>query len=84
MAILGVLSLGEESRFPDANRFLGRQRFFVIARNSTFTYKGQAVDVRDVSVQLGVQRPENINNLYPSLRLDGKASGQRLTEIGPI
>ena len=31
-----------------------------------------------------VQRLENINNLYPSLRLDGKASGQRLTEIGRI
>ena len=27
------------------------------------------------SVQ-SVQRPENINNLYPSSRLDGKASGQ--------
>ena len=35
---------------------LSRQRwFFVIARNSTFTYKGQAVDIRDVSVQLGVR-----------------------------
>ena len=31
-----------------------------------------------------VQRPENINNLTPSLRLDGKASGQTLTEIGRI
>jgi hypothetical protein len=31
-----------------------------------------------------VQRPENINNLYPSLRLDRKASGQTLTEIGRI
>jgi len=28
---------------------------FVIARNSTFTYKGQAVDVRDVSKRLGVR-----------------------------
>ena len=35
---------------------LSRQRwFFVIARNSSFTYKGQAVDVRDVAGQLGVR-----------------------------
>ena len=29
--------------------------FFVIARNSTFTYKGQAIEVRQVSRQLGVR-----------------------------
>ena len=29
--------------------------FFVIARNSTFTYKGKAVDVREVARQLGVR-----------------------------
>src|SRR5262249_7868229 len=35
---------------------LSRQRwFFVIARNSTFTYKSQAIDVRDVATQLGVR-----------------------------
>jgi TolB-like protein len=35
---------------------LSRQQwFFVIARNSSFTYKGQAVDVRDVATQLGVR-----------------------------
>ena len=35
---------------------LSRQQwFFVIARNSTFTYKGKAVDVRDVARQLGVR-----------------------------
>jgi TolB-like protein len=35
---------------------LSRQRwFFVIARNSSFTYKGAAVDVRDVAAQLGVR-----------------------------
>ena len=35
---------------------LSRQPWFsVIARNSSFTYKGQAVDVRDVSAQLGVR-----------------------------
>ena len=28
---------------------------FVIARNSTFTYKGKAVDVRQVSRELGVR-----------------------------
>ncbi len=35
---------------------LSRQRwFFVIARNSSFSYKGQSVDVRDVATQLGVR-----------------------------
>ncbi len=35
---------------------LSRQHwFFVIARNSTFTYKGKAVDVREVASQLGVR-----------------------------
>jgi len=29
--------------------------FFVIARNSTFTYKGQAIEVRQVSRELGVR-----------------------------
>jgi TolB-like protein/cytochrome c-type biogenesis protein CcmH/NrfG len=29
--------------------------FFVIARNSTFAYKGEAVDVRDVASELGVR-----------------------------
>ena len=29
--------------------------FFVIARNSSFTYKGQAVDVKQVARELGVQ-----------------------------
>jgi adenylate cyclase len=29
--------------------------FFVIARNSTFTYKGQAIDVRQVADELGVR-----------------------------
>jgi adenylate cyclase len=31
------------------------QMFFVIARNSTFTYKGKAVDVRQVGRELGVR-----------------------------
>jgi TolB-like protein len=35
---------------------LSRQRwFFVIARNSSFTFKGEAVDVRKVASQLGVR-----------------------------
>jgi TolB-like protein/cytochrome c-type biogenesis protein CcmH/NrfG len=35
---------------------LSRQRwFFVIARNSSFAYKGEAVDVRKVASQLGVR-----------------------------
>jgi TolB-like protein len=29
--------------------------FLVIARNSTFTYKGRAVDVKQVGRELGVQ-----------------------------
>jgi TolB-like protein/cytochrome c-type biogenesis protein CcmH/NrfG len=29
--------------------------FFVIARNSTFSYKGEVIDVRDVGAQLGVR-----------------------------
>ena len=37
---------------------LSRQPWFsVIARNSSFTYKGHAVDVRDVAAQLGVICP---------------------------
>ena len=30
-------------------------RFFVIARNSSFTYRGQAVDIRQVGTELGVR-----------------------------
>lgn len=30
-------------------------RFFVIARNSSFTYKGKAVDIRQVGAELGVR-----------------------------
>ena len=30
-------------------------RFFVIARNSSFTYRGQSVDIRQVGEELGVQ-----------------------------
>ncbi len=30
-------------------------QLFVIARNSTFTYKGRAVDVRQVAKELGVR-----------------------------
>ena len=29
--------------------------FFVIARNSSFTYKGRAVDVKQVAAELGVK-----------------------------
>jgi len=32
-----------------------QQWFFVIARNSSFTYKGEAVDVRQIASQLGVR-----------------------------
>jgi TolB-like protein len=64
---IAVLPFTNMSRDPEQEYFadgltediitgLSRQRwFFVIARNSTFTYKGQAVDVRDVAAQLGVR-----------------------------
>jgi adenylate cyclase len=41
-------------------------QFFVIARNSTFTYKGKAVKIRQVSEELGVQYV-----LEGSVRRDG-------------
>jgi TolB-like protein len=64
---IAVLPFQNMSRDPDQEYFadgltediitgLSRQRwFFVIARNSSFTYKGQAIDVRDVAAQLGVR-----------------------------
>jgi TolB-like protein/DNA-binding winged helix-turn-helix (wHTH) protein/Flp pilus assembly protein TadD len=64
---IAVLPFQNMSTDPDQEYFadgltediitgLSRQRwFFVIARNSTFTYKGQSVDVRDVAGQLGVR-----------------------------
>jgi len=64
---IAVLPFQNMSRDPDQEYFadgltediitgLSRQRwFFVIARNSTFTYKSQAIDVRDVARQLGVR-----------------------------
>jgi TolB-like protein/DNA-binding winged helix-turn-helix (wHTH) protein/Flp pilus assembly protein TadD len=64
---IAVLPFQNMSTDPDQEYFadgltediitgLSRQRwFFVIARNSTFTYKGQSVDVRDVAAQLGVR-----------------------------
>ena len=41
-----------EDIITELSRFSG---LFVIARNSAFTYKGRAVDVRDVSRELGVR-----------------------------
>ena len=64
---IAVLPFQNMSQDPDQEYFadgltediitgLSRQRwFFVIARNSSFTYKGQATDVRDVGAQLGVR-----------------------------
>jgi TolB-like protein len=64
---IAVLPFQNMSRDPDQEYFadgltediitgLSRQRwFFVIARNSSFTFKGQSVDVRDVAAQLGVR-----------------------------
>jgi TolB-like protein/DNA-binding winged helix-turn-helix (wHTH) protein/tetratricopeptide (TPR) repeat protein len=64
---IAVLPFQNMSNDPDQEYFadgltediitgLSRQRwFFVIARNSTFAFKGQAVDVRSVAAQLGVR-----------------------------
>jgi TolB-like protein len=64
---IAVLPFQNMSRDPDQDYFadgltediitgLSRQRwFFVIARNSSFTFKGLPIDVRDVAAQLGVR-----------------------------
>jgi TolB-like protein len=64
---IAVLPFQNMSHDPDQEYFadgltediitgLSQQRwFFVIARNSTFTYKSRTVDVRDVALQLGVR-----------------------------
>ena len=64
---IAVLPFANMSGDPDQEYFadglveeiitsLSRERsIFVIARNSTFTYKGRAVDVRQVARELGVQ-----------------------------
>jgi TolB-like protein len=64
---IAVLPFNNMSGDPDQEYFadgltediitgLSRQPwFFVIARNSTFAFKGEAIDVRDVASQLGVR-----------------------------
>src|SRR4029077_5839818 len=64
---IAVLPFQNMSRDPEQEYFadgltediitgLSRQRwFFVIARTSSFTYKGEAVDVRNVAAHLGVR-----------------------------
>jgi len=64
---IAVLPFQNMSQDPDQEYFadgltediitgLSRQRWFsVIARNSTFNYKGRTEDVRDVAAQLGVR-----------------------------
>ena len=47
--------------------------FFVIARNSSFTYKGRAVDVREVA---GAGRPLRPRRQYPQGRNAGAHRGQ--------
>jgi adenylate cyclase len=48
--------------------------FFVIARNSSFTYKGRAVDVRQVSRELGVRYvlEGSIRKAGPRVRITGQ------------
>ena len=62
IAVLPFINLGGEQDFiadgitEDIITGLARLRWlFVIARNSTFVYKGKAVDVRQVSRELGVR-----------------------------
>lgn len=64
IAVLPFINMGgsaEQEHFADGitediTTDLARLRWlFVIARNSTFTYKGRAVDVRDVARELGVR-----------------------------
>ena len=64
------------TQFPRALRRL--KKISGASRRGSLTFAITSPSVHSV------QRPENINNLYPSLRLDGKASGQTLTEIGRI
>ncbi|HEX3210099.1 MAG TPA: adenylate/guanylate cyclase domain-containing protein [Geminicoccaceae bacterium] len=48
--------------------------FFVVARNSSFTYKGRAVDVRQVSRELGVRYvlEGSIRKAGPRVRITGQ------------
>ena len=63
-------------------------RLFVIARNSTFTYKGRAVDVRQVGRDLGVRYvlEGSVRRGGDRLRITGQlsdaASGANIWEIG--
>jgi hypothetical protein len=43
---------------------------FVIARNSSFTYKGQAVDIKQVGRELGVRTPRHLSNCGPVIPID--------------
>ena len=63
----------------DARRALRRlKKISGASRRGSLTFRN------NFAICHSVQRPENINNLYPSLRLDWKSSGQTLTEIGRI
>jgi adenylate cyclase len=61
--------------------------FFVIARNSSFTYKGRAVDVRQVSRELGVRYvlEGSIRKAGPRVRITGQLIDRRpAITSGPI
>ena len=47
-----LMGADERGTLEALSRF---HQFFVIARNSSFTYKGKAVDVKQVARELGVQ-----------------------------
>jgi len=49
----------------------------VVARNSSFTYKGKAVDVRQVGRELGVRYV-----LEGSVRRDGERFNDTLARVG--
>jgi len=59
----------------DITTALSRFRFlFVIARNSSFTYKGQAVDVRQIGRELGVRYvlEGSVRKSGPRIRITGQ------------
>jgi adenylate cyclase len=60
---------------------------FVIARNSAFTYKGRAVDVRQVSRELGVRYvlEGSVRKANARVRITGQLTTQRAGHTsGPI
>jgi site-specific DNA recombinase len=76
-AYKGQACFGKTTIAPDLpSPSLKKNRAHLVEVRSLFAITSPSVH--------SVQRPENINISAPSLRLDGKASGQTLTEMGRI